>query len=118
MKALTLDDFGESPSLTDQPTPEVGADDVLVKVHAASINAIDGVVAGGYLKGMAEHRFPVTIGRDFSGVVETVGPEVTRFAEGDEVLGAITAMTFHDGTFGEYAKLDAEGLVAHKPAQL
>ena len=45
--------------------------------------------ASGMLKGMAEYEFPVTLGRDFAGVLEAVGFGVTRYAVGDEVVGFV-----------------------------
>jgi NADPH:quinone reductase-like Zn-dependent oxidoreductase len=76
------------------------------------------MVAGGFLKGVLEHEFPVTIGRDFAGVVERVGADVSRFAPGDEVLGLLTSLVLHDGSFADYVTAAEDGLVAHKPATL
>jgi NADPH2:quinone reductase len=46
---------------------------VLVRVRASSVNPLDGGIAAGMLKDMFEHEFPVTLGRDFAGVVEQIG---------------------------------------------
>jgi NADPH:quinone reductase len=55
------------------------------------------------LKDMVEHEFPVTLGRDFAGVVEQAGSEVSGLSEGDEVFGFITGMSpaVHEGTWAE-----------------
>ena len=52
------------------------------------------------MSGMVEHEFPVVLGRDYAGVVEQAGSDVTRYAEGEEVYGFLPAAnpTVHDGT--------------------
>jgi NADPH2:quinone reductase len=50
---------------------------------------------------MIEHRFPVVLGKDFAGTVETVGPGVDGFAEGDTLFGVLMKPELGDGTFGE-----------------
>jgi NADPH:quinone reductase len=88
MRAFTLDSFDAPPGLReDLPTPEVGDGQLLVRVRASSVNPVDAFIAAGVLKGMAEHVFPVVLGRDYAGVVEQVGPAVTGYAPGDEVYG-------------------------------
>ena len=90
MRAFTLDGFDTQPGLRDDlPEPRAAEDGLLVRVHASSVNPVDAFVAMGALKDMAEHRFPVTLGRDFAGVVEAVGSDVSRFGVGDEVFGFV-----------------------------
>ena len=73
------------------PHPRAG--DVLVRVHATSVNPIDAKRAAGYgsrllgLKGAA--RFPLVLGNDVAGIVEAVGTGVTRFARGQRVFGVL-----------------------------
>ena len=62
-----------------------------MRVHASSANPVDNAIAAGMLKDMVEHEFPVTLGRDYAGVVEQVGADVTRYAVGDEVFGFLAA---------------------------
>ena len=115
MRALAFGDFGEAPSVIEAPTPEITApDEVLVAVKAASLNRFDAVVAAGFMQGMLEHQFPVTLGRDFSGVVEAVGDEVTEFSVGDEVLGMIGNMVLSNGSLADHVVVSTEHL-AHKP---
>ena len=93
MKAVTLNEFGVPPELRDdldEPTP--GAGEVSVRVHASSINPIDNAIAAGMLKDMLPYEFPVTLGRDFAGVVEQVGEGVSAVSVGDEVFGMIPPM--------------------------
>ena len=58
-----------------------------MRVRASSVNPVDAFIAGGVLKGMVEHEFPVVLGRDYAGVVEQAGSAVTGYAVGDEVFG-------------------------------
>jgi NADPH2:quinone reductase len=89
MRAFTLDSFDAEPALRDDlPEPQVGDDELLVRVHASSVNPADVFIASGAAKEMAEHRFPVVLGRDFAGVVEQVGSGVTRYRVADEVFGS------------------------------
>ena len=91
MRALTLDSFDVPPALRDDlPEPVVGDNELLVRVHASSVNPVDVYIAAGGLGDMVEHEFPVTLGRDFAGVVEQAGPGATRHRIGDEVFGFVT----------------------------
>ena len=108
MRAITLDSFNTPPALReDLPTPAQTAAEVLVRVHASSANPVDNAIAAGMLKDMVEHEFPVTLGRDYAGVVEWVGSDVTRYAVGDEVFGFLTHAnpTIHDGSWAELKTL-------------
>jgi NADPH:quinone reductase-like Zn-dependent oxidoreductase len=61
MRAFTLDGFESTPGLRDDlPVPSAGAGELLVRVHASSVNPADAAIASGMLKGMAEYEFPVT----------------------------------------------------------
>ena len=85
MRASVLPDFERQPTLADIPMPEAKPGEVVVRVHAASVNGIDLSVASGRLRGMLEYDFPVVLGKDFSGTVEAAGTGVTDFAAGDRV---------------------------------
>jgi NADPH:quinone reductase len=118
MRAFTLDSFESQPHLRDDlPTPAVGAGEVLVRVHASSVNPADAAIAAGMLRGMAEYEFPVTLGRDFAGVVEDVGSAVTRYKAGDEVYGFVMHAnpTVHDGSWADYVVVPEDTSVARKP---
>jgi NADPH:quinone reductase len=118
MRAFTLDAFDTPPQLReDLPTPEVGPDQLLVRVRVSSVNPVDAFVAAGFLKAMAEYRFPVVLGRDYAGVVEQTGSAVTGYAVGDEVFGGLPAMspTVGQGTWAELIAVPAQW-IAHLPA--
>ncbi len=117
MRAFTLDSFESAPGFReDLPIPTADADELLVRVHASSVNSADAAIAAGMLKGMAEYEFPVTLGRDFAGVVEEVGPAVGRYAAGDRVYGFVLHAnpTVHDGSWADYAVIPRDS-VARAP---
>ena len=119
MRAITLDSFDTPPALReDLPTPAPTAAEILVRVHASSANPVDNAIAAGMLKDMVEHEFPVTLGRDYAGVVERLGSDVTRYAVGDEVFGFLTHAnpTIHDGSWAELIAVSEDMSIAPAPA--
>ncbi len=118
MKALVITDYDSAPALRDLPVPEVGPGQVRLRVKAAGLNKIDSMIASGMLKGQAEYRFPVVLGRDAAGIVDALGEGVEDVAVGDEVIGheLLAEGTLHDGTLAEYAILPGRA-IAHKPAR-
>ncbi|MER7786628.1 NADP-dependent oxidoreductase [Streptomyces sp. NPDC097640] len=118
MRALHVPAAGEQPVLAELPTPEVPDGHVLIKIKAAGLNAIDNMIAAGMTAGMAQHEYPLVLGRDASGVVERVGAGVDRLAPGDEVLGHVPFVApIQAGVLAEYAVLPAAN-VCVKPANL
>lgn len=117
MRAFILDGFESLPGLRDLATPPVGPSEVLVRVHASSVNPADAAIAAGMLRGMAEYEFPVTLGRDFAGVVENVGSAVSRYKAGDEVYGFVMHAdpTVHNGSWADYVVVPEATSVSGKP---
>jgi hypothetical protein len=74
MKAVVTSEQGAKPEVAEVAKPQPAAGEVLVKVQASSVNGFDLSVAGGHLVAMMEHRFPVVLGKDFAGTVESTGP--------------------------------------------
>jgi NADPH:quinone reductase-like Zn-dependent oxidoreductase len=71
MRGVTLNRFDAPPRLRDDlPEPRPSSGDLLVRVHASPVNPSDALIAAGGFRGRARHDFPVTLGRDFAGVVE------------------------------------------------
>ncbi|MFB9378677.1 NADP-dependent oxidoreductase [Kineococcus gynurae] len=103
MRAAALTEFGgaDKVSLRDVADPPVGPDTVLVSVRAAGVNPVDWKVASGKLKPLFPHRFPLVPGWDVAGVVERVGPAVTEFAPGDEVIAYARRDDVQWGTYAE-----------------
>lgn len=118
MRAIALSDFDSAPELHDLPVPEPGPGEVLVRVHAASLNGFDVAVAYGMVKGMMEHRFPVVLGKDYAGTVEAVGDGVTSVEAGDEVFGVLMRDYVGDGTFAEFVVVPESIGLTKIPAQL
>jgi NADPH:quinone reductase-like Zn-dependent oxidoreductase len=121
MKAFVLEDFDSEPALSDLPQPEPGEGQVAVRVNGSSVNPVDNAVASGGLRGMAEYEFPVTLGRDFAGVVEEVGEGVDAYTKGDQVFGFLAAADpeVHNGAWTELALVPtAGGHLTKKPAEV
>lgn len=101
LKAIVLNSFGgpESFELCDLPKPKPEAGQVLVRVHATSINPLDYQVRRGDYRDLVQ--LPTITGHDVSGVVGAVGPGVTTFSPGDEVW--YTPQIFDGpGSYAEY----------------
>jgi NADPH:quinone reductase-like Zn-dependent oxidoreductase len=99
-----------------KPRPADG--EVLVRIRAASVNALDWRSLRGEpnimrLDGGFGSPENVGLGHDYAGVVEAVGPNVTRFARGDEVFGGTGR-----GTLAEYVSVHETGMIAPKPSNL
>jgi NADPH2:quinone reductase len=121
MRAFTLTSLEESPGLRDDiAAPVPGERDVLVRVHASSVNPVDAAIAAGMLAGMVEHRFPVVLGRDYAGVVEVVGSGVTRYGRGDEVFAYLPHANpdVHDGSWAELIVVPEDASIARSPKNL
>ena len=118
MKAYAIEAPETPARLVELPDPEVGEQDVLVAIRAASINGFDVHQASGYLTGMMEHRFPTIIGRDLAGIVEQVGSGIKVPAVGDEVFGFVPSVPpLEVGTFEERVA-GSNFVLAQKPAGL
>jgi len=96
------------------PAPKAG--EILVRVQAAGVNPIDWKIRAGYLQKMMPLPLPLTLGGDFAGVVEAIGPGVTGFKPGDEVFGQAPVMMGGSGAFAEHVLAQA-GTTAKKPAR-
>ena len=119
MQAIVQDQYGSADVLRLQQvdTPLIGADGVLIRVQAAGVHIGDWHLMSGepYLMRVIGFGFRGPKARvrgiDVAGIVEAIGPNVTRFQVGDEVFGTC------DGAFAEYASA-REDMLAPKPAHL
>lgn len=102
MRAFMVEQFGEAGRIGERPVPQPGEGEILVRVAAAGVNAMDPVFRAGFAKDWMEHRFPLTPGLEYSGTVEAVGPGVEGFSVGDEVFGAVGKAHAGEGSFAEY----------------
>jgi NADPH:quinone reductase-like Zn-dependent oxidoreductase len=96
----------------DVSQPDAG--EVLVSVHAASVNPVDFKIRSGAYPAVRNDRLPYTPGRDVSGVVEKCGAQAERFKIGDEVLGIVG---IHGGGYAEHVAVSERALAA-KPSGL
>ncbi len=111
MRALALASFDVPPAVTDVPEPAAGPGEVLVRVRAASVNAYDLGVAGGFMKDYLPYEFPAVIGHDVVGTVEALGEGVDGLSVGDRVFGTMgSKAAIHDGAFAELANPQADAI--------
>src|SRR5207245_10934436 len=114
MKAAFIERYGgpAERKYGELPDPVAGPGEVVIDVHAASINAADWKVRAGQYQ---QAKFPLILGRDFSGVISAVGQGVTDLKVGDAAFGVCEA-----GQEGAYAAKIAvkDAIDAHKPASL
>jgi len=117
MKRVQYHQYGGLAALrleeVERPTPRRGQ--VRVQIRAAAANPMDWKISEGEMKMMTGRVFPRGLGHDFSGVIEAVGKNVTRFKVGDEVFGAVGLK--EAGTFAE-ALVTEEKLVFPKPPSI
>lgn len=118
MRAFLLDGYGaidDHVKLADVTDPIARFNEVVIEIHAASLNPIDFKIARGDLKRVSKYRLPRTFGFDASGVVLSVGTQATRFKPGDAVYARSSRETI--GTFAERIALP-EQFAALKPARV
>lgn len=120
MQAAAIDRFGgpETIMLRTLPVPEVGPEEVLIRVETAGVAKWDADEREGRYAGTfgIETNFPYILGWDGAGVVATVGQQVSLFKEGDRVYAA-SIPKVESGFYAEYAAVKAEH-VAHIPDKL
>jgi len=117
MKAFVIDRYGSNDVVRagEMPDPELRDDDLLVQIHAASVNPLDLKIRDGKLKLILRYRLPLILGNDLAGVVVRVGSRVRRFKPGDEVYARTE--TDRIGAFAEFISIK-EDAVANKPREL
>lgn len=114
MKAVRIHEYGDSSVLRyeDAPRPTLQEGDVLIRVHASSVNPFEWKVRAGYLKDYLPMTLPTILGWDVSGVIEEVTSGVTHWEVGDEVI--CLADTMRHGADAEYIAVSVAKL-APKP---
>ncbi|WP_158373267.1 NADP-dependent oxidoreductase [Cellulosimicrobium cellulans] len=119
MRAVVYEEFGGADVLRveDRPEPHIGADAVVVKVAAASLNPVDYKIREGYLRGLMDVHFPAVPAWDVSGTVVKAGLDTPELQVGDEVLAYARKDVVQDGTLAEYVAVPVR-TAAKKPAGL
>lgn len=112
MKAVRVNAWQQPLQIEDLPQPTPQSDEVLIRVHAASLNPFDTAVLAGYMSFMLTP--PLTLGTDFAGEVVAVGADIKHIALGDAVYGLVP---MHSGTFAEFTIAKAHE-ITHKPRSL
>lgn len=117
MNAVRIHSYGGSDVLTyeEAPRPVPGEGEVLIRVHATTVNPFDIALRSGYMVDYFNHSFPLILGTDVSGVVEELGPGANSFTPGDAVYSRTGV--YRDGSYAEYALANAAE-VAAKPQSL
>lgn len=117
MKKAQIRSYGgaDAIEIVDAPIPTPGPTEVLLKVHAASVNPIDWKIARGMVRPVSPYRLPTGLGYDVSGEIQAVGSAAADYAVGEAVFSRVGRPQI--GTFAEYVTVDAAHL-ARKPAEL
>jgi NADPH:quinone reductase-like Zn-dependent oxidoreductase len=116
MKAFFIDRYGkQNGTIGEVPDPAVGVHDVLIQVHATSVNPLDSKIRTGEFKLILPYTFPLVLGNDLAGVVVRTGSAVKRFKPGDEVYARPPEDRI--GTFAELIAVN-ENALALKPSNL
>jgi 2-desacetyl-2-hydroxyethyl bacteriochlorophyllide A dehydrogenase len=122
MQAMVYTEYGlpDVLQLAEVAAPTPGDDDVLIRVHAAGVNAGDWILLRGQpfpvrlMAGLRRPKHPI-LGADVAGRVEAVGRNVTELQPGDEVFGDLSDSGY--GAFAEYVAVPAHA-VTRKPAAM
>jgi NADPH:quinone reductase-like Zn-dependent oxidoreductase len=117
MKAIVTSKYGDSGVLKLQEVdrPVINEDEILVRVHACSVNPVDWKVRRGDFKILTGSKPPRILGNDYAGVVAQVGRRVTEYRPGDMVWGFAEA--FKRGTYAEFVRVKQEE-IGRKPKSL
>lgn len=114
MKAAVIDSYGDVSSLQvreiDVPSPDQG--EVLIRVHASSINPLDWKIRKGTLRWVWPVKFPFVLGFEVAGVVEQVGQDVQTWKPGDHVFATFMS----GGGHAEFVKVDQKSVAAKPPS--
>lgn len=115
MRAVAVARFHATPELMELPAPSPGPTELLVRVAFAGMNPLDWKIAEGIYEGHRPHTFPLVLGVDAAGTVETVGPAVTRFRAGERVFGQFLHSPVGTGTYTELTPVPENIAIARVP---
>jgi len=114
MKAIVIHEYGgpEVLKYEDVARPESKENEILVRVIAAGVNPVDGMIRSGMFAKYEKATFPIIPGGDIAGVVEKTGSGITKFKPGDPVYAYVSLK--NSGGYAEYA-IATEKEAAPKP---
>lgn len=110
MKAFRIHGYGRTPTLEEVATPDIGPDEVLVRVKAASLNPLDVQLQTGNMHGYFPLGFPYTVGTDLAGTVERAGSRTEGWHAGDRVMARVDPT--RGGALAEFAVVPAVQVTA------
>lgn len=112
MKAAQISQYSKviEAQVNEVRVPDIGDNDVLIKVKAAAINPLEMLIMTGSVKLIQDYTFPLTIGNELAGIVQKVGKNVTDFAVGDDVYTRLPIEKI--GGIAEYVTVDATAVAA------
>lgn len=117
MKAVQITKYSKkiTAEVNDIPIPEIGDNEVLVKVKVAAVNHLEMLIMTGSVKLIQDYEFPLTLGNELTGVVEKIGKNVRGYQVGDAIYSRLPLTKI--GAFAEYAAINADA-IGHLPANL
>lgn len=117
MKAFTINKYSKESklNLVDLLEPILNKNEVLVEIHAASVNQLDAKIKSGEFKLLLPYKLPLILGHDVAGIITKIGSKVSQFKVGDEIFARPS--DFKIGTFAEYIAIDEKD-VALKPKNI
>lgn len=117
MNTIQINAYGSISNLqiAEVEKPKINHNQVLIKVKASAVNPIDTKIRAGYLSSTMPREFPIKLGWEAAGIIETVGENVTHLKVGDEVYTMINMA--EGGAQAEYVAVNADE-VALKPLSL
>jgi NADPH:quinone reductase len=119
MRAITVNEYGAAPALTEMPDPRPGSGQLLIRTEAAGINPMDRTIASGGWKEAMPASFPLILGADLAGVIDAVGEGAGKFVPGDEVFGQLLVAPLGTaGTYAEYVAVTEDATLARRPKGL
>jgi NADPH2:quinone reductase len=119
MRAITVNEYGAAPALTEMPDPQPGAGQLLIRTEAAGINPMDRTIADGGWKEAMPASFPLILGADLAGVIESVGEGASKFLPGEQVFGQLLIAPLGTaGTYAEYVAVTEDAPLARLPKGL
>lgn len=108
MKAAILNKKNSPLEIKDVPVPEMGDDEVLVKIMYSGVNPLDNMIVREEVKLITPYKYPLVMGNEFSGVVEKIGRNVSGFDVGDRVYARMPLDKI--GTFAEYTAINKDAI--------
>lgn len=110
MRALIYESYGGPDKLSvrdDLPEPRPAAGAIRIRTRAAGLNPVDALQREGTFRALDPYQFPIIGGNELSGVVESVGPDTSRFTPGDQVIAKTDI-----GAFAEVVSVDETSVAA------